>query len=135
MQVFWNLFRLTICADALPPSSPMLLNPSLILTGVFCDSTLAVLGVLTDKTIPPLQGDSIPELDAAEAEYQAAEKLLDEDQRRLNLTTLLLSPEERRDRLMAWPEQNRASLDAQNARSLAIQKLYDQYNIPGPPGP
>ncbi|MES2709101.1 MAG: hypothetical protein V4726_21070 [Verrucomicrobiota bacterium] len=117
----------------------MILKPSLILTSVLGASTLAVLGVLTDFSKPPQPavppaGVPIPELDAAEAVYAEAQRVLDEDLRRLNLTTLLVSPEERRDRLMAWPDQNRAALDAQNARSQAIQKLYDRHHIPGPPG-
>ena len=118
----------------------MILKPSLVLTAALCASTLAVLGVLTDLSKPPppdvpLEGVPIPELDAAEAVYAEAQRALDGDLRRLSLTTLLVSPEERRDRLMAWPEQNRAALDAQNARSLAIQTLYDRHHIPGPPGP
>ncbi|MES2708701.1 MAG: hypothetical protein V4726_19050 [Verrucomicrobiota bacterium] len=105
-------------------------SSSLVLTAALC---VSALGVLTDagKPGPP----AVAPRSAPAAEHAAARRALDGDLRRLSLTPLLASPEERRDRLMAWRDQNRAALGSQDVRCLTIQTLCARHHMPSPPGP
>lgn len=112
-------------------------NPTLS-TFFVCGSAVAALSLLIaeDEREAPSEARSLPQpIIAAEADYEARQRLIEADLHRWQLSHLAQPPEVRREKMREWMEANRQTLEEQARLSDSIDALYVAHRVPPDPKP
>ena len=112
-------------------------NPTLS-TLFVCGSAVAALSLLIaeDEREAPSGASRLPQpIIAAEADYEARQRLIEADLHRWQLSHLAQPPEVRRDKMREWMEVNRQTLEEQARLSDSIDALYVAHRVPPDPKP